>query len=103
MNEEHQSISGFLPHLTVFSVLLVLEYWTLTSQAALLLGSGDYGPLVGISVLISLLLIIMVAIGFYSMSKSTLTYKRIVPICLILFVVHMVYIFIEYAVIASNM
>jgi len=103
MSEESQLIPDFLPHLIVLAILSVLEYWTFMSHAANLTMAGDYGPLVGIPLLLSLILLIVISLGFYSICANKPLYKKIVSITLILFIVHMALVFIEYVVIALEM
>ena len=102
MAETGEKISEYLPHLSTFIILLVLEYWTFMSHAASIIGSGDYGPIVGIPLLVSLILIIVIAYGLISMSQKKSHYKKLVPISLVLFIIQMVLIFIEYVLIASD-
>lgn len=102
MSEESQPISEFLPHLTILSILLVLEYWIFSSHATTLVGAGDFGPFVGIPIIVALVIIILIIIGFYSICGKTAMYKKIVSISLILFIVQMALIFLEYVVIATS-
>jgi len=64
---------------------------------------GDYGPLVGIPLLLSLILMIIISLGLYSICENKPVYKKIVSITLILFIVQMALVFIEYVVIALEM
>ncbi|MBS3793661.1 MAG: hypothetical protein KGY80_02085 [Candidatus Thorarchaeota archaeon] len=103
MSEESQHTPEFLPHLTVLVVLFVLEYWTFMSHVSSLTMVGDYGPLVGIPLLLSLILMIIISLGLYSICENKPVYNKIVSITLILFVVQMALVFIEYVVIALEM
>jgi hypothetical protein len=103
MSEESQHIQKFLPHLIVLAILAVLEYWTFMSHASSLTMAGDYGPLVGIPLLLSLILLIVISLGLYSICANKPVYKKIVPVTLVLFIIQMALVFIEYVVIAIEM
>ncbi len=100
MVQEPHSQPKFIPHLFVLLTILVMEYWVFTSQAPLLISAGDYGPLVGITLIVSILVILVVVFGLYSICGNSERYEKIVSISLILFIIQIVVLFIEYVIIA---
>lgn len=102
MTQESQSISAYLPHLTTLAILLVLEYWTLMSHGASLVGAGSSEPVIGIPFLLAIVLIVVIVFGFYSICNNRPKYERIVSLSLILFVIQMAFVFIEYVVLATG-
>ena len=100
METNSNSTYGFIPHLFVLTTLLVLEYWIFTAHVVMLPSAGDYGPLIAIPLVLALIGIIMIIVGFYYMCGNNPTYKKIVSISLILFIITIVSIFVEYVVVA---
>jgi hypothetical protein len=89
-----------IPNLIVLVTLLVIDYWIVMTHASTLIGAGDYGPLVGIPLIVAIVLAIVIVIGLKSICDNTYTYKQMTTISLILFVIEMLLIFLEYALIA---
>ncbi|MBD3404793.1 MAG: hypothetical protein GF411_01500 [Candidatus Lokiarchaeota archaeon] len=98
MSQDSQSLPEYLPNLVIFSVLLVVEYWAYVTHLGNLAFSGDYGPLVGIPMIIGLVIMLFVILGLYSISKSSEMHKKLLPIALILLLVQMVLMLFEYLI-----
>ena len=62
--------------------------------------AGNYGPMVAIPLILALIGIIMIVVGFYFMCGNNPSYKKIVSISLILFIITIVSIFAEYVIAA---
>ncbi|MDF1538320.1 MAG: hypothetical protein P1Q69_05410 [Candidatus Thorarchaeota archaeon] len=102
MTEKTQPNWGFLPHLFVLLILLVLEYWIFMSHGSLLPLSGDFGALVGIPFFLGIALIILIVFSLYSILSNSPKYEKLTSISLILFMIQMVLVFIEYFLIAVS-
>ena len=100
MSQETNNVLKAIPHLVVLITLLVIEYWILMTHASTLISAGDYGPLVAAPLLVALLLDILIVLGLKSICDGTETYKKMVTISLIIFLIQAFLIFIEYVLVA---
>ena len=103
VTQQSQSIPEYLPHIIVLSVLFIVEYWVFMTHASTLIGAGDYGPFVGIPMIVAMAILMLGAIGFYSICGGTQIYKRIISISLVLFIIQVGLIFLEYVVVATSL
>lgn len=66
----------------------------------MLVSAGDYGPVVAIQVILAVVVIIIAILGLFFVCGNNPKYEKIVSISLILFIIHIVALFLEYIIFA---
>jgi hypothetical protein len=96
MTDEKQSLTEILPNLIVLLVLLVLEYWTITTLGSSLALAGDSGIFIGLPFIVSIVIVLLIVFELYLVCGKATINKKVLSLTLLLFLIQMLLIVVMY-------